>query len=96
MLYVWVAHRGWLGIVRELQLPKPGLGLRQTATPATRRRSGVDGLSSARMRGQTRLTGTALGLALLALLALFIPVVALKLVVITAIAAALIAAVLVR
>ena len=48
------------------------------------------------MRGEARSTGIALGLVLLALLALFIPVVALKLVVIAAIAAGLVAAVLIR
>ena len=48
------------------------------------------------MRGDARSTGIALGLVLLALLALLIPYIALKLVVIAAIAAGLIAAVLLR
>jgi hypothetical protein len=48
------------------------------------------------MRGDIRSTGVAVGLVLLALLALLIPYVALKLVVLTAIAVALLVSVLIR
>jgi hypothetical protein len=48
------------------------------------------------MRGNARSNGIALGLVVLALLALLIPYIALKLIVIAAIAAGLLAAVLLR